>query len=202
MDCVVTQIQYCFNRGCKRITTGYTYCSQKCREHAQKLLTSCDCKWCQYWKSLNIVSGISLVLYDKEHNHVIVGYENSGRYKGKYNITTGKIDWDDKGCRMNTFMRELYEELNICMTQDDFMKKIIYTWNHNGSSVIVLSIDALDIDKKNQELRYRLTDTTLSSVYREIDHIKVIKLDDKEYLDTGKAYTDYAREILSKLNTI
>ena len=200
-DCFNCQ-STCHYHGCDKKNMGHKYCSKRCRKRAYNELTKCDCVWCTYWKRLGVTGGVAIVLLQKEGNDVssLICLENSGRYQGKYNITTGKVDPIDNGCRINTCCRELYEELNILITPRNLIKRLKFTWKHDDTAVVVLEFDRINIVKKNREIQIRNNDEDLPKTYREIQKVSYVDIKTMVSPECNIEYTDYARDILKKLN--
>lgn len=192
----------CHLNGCGKNNSGYKYCSKHCRKKAQRELTKCTCVWCVYWKKLGVTGGVAIVILQKDRKEVssLICLESSGKYKGKYNITTGKIEPIDNGCRINTCCRELFEELNILLTPRKLIEKIKLTWRHDDTAVVVLEFDRINLVRKNREIQLRNNTRWLPKTYKEIQKVSYVDIKTMVSPECNIEYTDYARDILKKLN--
>ena len=199
-DCVECQ-KTCHFKSCTRNNLGFKYCSKKCRKRSNQKLSSCICTWCNYWKKIGVTEGIAIVLLqkDKVGLNALICKENF-KYAQKYNITTGKMEEIDNGCRINTCCRELYEELNIKLSPKRLIDKIKFSWNHEGTAVVVLEICPINIERKNWELQIRNSNEKLPETFKEINKVSHIDIKTMISPECDLELTDYAKDILDQLN--
>jgi len=192
----------CYSKGCTKKRQQYgirltKYCSKECNIRSSKQLHSCQCKWCSSWKGAGAIYGIAVLMACVQDNKLkyLLGKENKNKM---YNICTGGVEWQDEGCWINTAMRELYEEYNIKISRHDFIKNIILWWLPEDAVavIVVLNISSLNInlEEKNNELKQRMSDTSLPSSHKEIEQVIFYHHD-----DSFQRFTNFTQQALSEI---
>jgi len=135
------------------------------------------------------VSAIMLMNYSKIPCFGLL-LERKGKYKGKFNVCSGKMDKEDNGCFLNTLCREFREEAKF--DQSQFRKLFC---NSKGVRVFVNSGTAIFIavlPKTFSREQFKLQvqkddlDDSKSIHYKEIEELELFRLDNFRQIETKK----------------
>ncbi len=181
---------------------------------------SCRHRVCAKLKKGNACGSLSVVLVAPGPvPHVLLVKQNSGQYKGKYTICSGKRDACDGECWVATAIRELREEMKLSMSERQFLDICDHAGKtqvlRKGSTPIFIgvlrelsalnkSVNLLTIfrDSLNRAIEVDRTDAELPEEYKEVSRVDWFDFDMAIYIPNDEeavVFSPYSKIVFPDL---
>ena len=119
--------------------------------------------------------GVAVCVVNNEQNHILLGLERFGRYRGKFNVCSGGMEEEDRNCVIETARRELHEEFKITVPLDfwEARSRLLFFMGTTPVFILPANVNVTDL---NARIKTDIDKADCPGTHKEMDCVRWVPL--------------------------